>query len=161
MIASAFSSTPSLFPPLTLLPSAKDTKVTPTLPVKSFVLSGRAYFTLESKRSGTHYAYRVAKHKTDNVWFVGVLSGTAGRDYHYIGVINDKGQFFHTKGSRLQATNERVVAFSWFWKKASAGPLPDSLGFYHQNKCCKCGRALTDPESIARGIGPVCSAYTE
>jgi hypothetical protein len=28
-------------------------------------------------------------------------------------------------------------------------------------KCAKCGRELTDPESIARGYGPVCAGQEE
>ena len=27
----------------------------------------------------------------------------------------------------------------------------------HIGKCCKCGRPLTDPESIKLGVGPICA----
>lgn len=30
------------------------------------------------------------------------------------------------------------------------------MNFYHMGICGRCGRALTTPESITRGIGPVC-----
>jgi len=30
------------------------------------------------------------------------------------------------------------------------------LTIYHANKCCCCGRELTEPESVELGIGPIC-----
>jgi hypothetical protein len=29
--------------------------------------------------------------------------------------------------------------------------------FWHEGKCCRCGRKLTVPASIASGIGPECA----
>ena len=36
--------------------------------------------------------------------------------------------------------------------------VPDNLRVYHEGKCCRCGRTLTTPESIKKGIGPECEA---
>lgn len=30
------------------------------------------------------------------------------------------------------------------------------MKLYHEGVCCRCGRPLTTPESIERGMGPVC-----
>ena len=30
------------------------------------------------------------------------------------------------------------------------------IEFYHMGKCCVCKRALTNPDSIEKGIGPYC-----
>ena len=35
---------------------------------------------------------------------------------------------------------------------------PDAIRFMHAGRCCRCGRVLTVPESIATGIGPECAA---
>ncbi len=34
--------------------------------------------------------------------------------------------------------------------------MPEQLEVWHEGCCGKCGRKLTDAESIARGIGPEC-----
>jgi hypothetical protein len=38
----------------------------------------------------------------------------------------------------------------------SGGSLPEGYKVHHEGKCGCCGRALTVPESILRGIGPEC-----
>lgn len=38
----------------------------------------------------------------------------------------------------------------------AGGVIPPSLEVWHEGRCGRCGRALTVPESIASGIGPVC-----
>jgi hypothetical protein len=35
-------------------------------------------------------------------------------------------------------------------------PPPEGVWFSHFGKCSACGRKLTDPESVARGLGPDC-----
>jgi hypothetical protein len=32
----------------------------------------------------------------------------------------------------------------------------DKMHMYHEGACCKCGMPLTTPESIEKGIGPIC-----
>lgn len=41
-------------------------------------------------------------------------------------------------------------------------PLQSAMKFGKlAGRCCSCGRELTDPESIARGIGPICAGKFE
>ena len=35
-------------------------------------------------------------------------------------------------------------------------PMPDGYGVYHMGRCMRCGRDLTEPESIKSGLGPYC-----
>jgi hypothetical protein len=46
------------------------------------------------------------------------------------------------------------------FEKIAADPLRRSTDFGKQSGTCgKCGKQLTDPDSIAKGIGPVCEQY--
>lgn len=50
---------------------------------------------------------------------------------------------------------ERVIALL---REFDADPLAAAMKYGKlSGRCCSCGRDLTDPESIERGIGPVCA----
>jgi hypothetical protein len=123
---------------------------------RSFVLAGNATFTIRSQKTGTRYTYRVRQNKRGTLYFVSVLTNP-GR-YTYAGVI-DKGRpdtLRMTRGSKIKPTAPSVKAFRWFLAKVMAGDLPDECEVWHEGTCGRCGRELTVPESIQRGIGPVC-----
>ena len=43
--------------------------------------------------------------------------------------------------------------------KLFTGQTVGNLIVYHVGKCGRCGKKLTDPESILTGLGPSCSKY--
>ena len=60
--------------------------------------------------------------------------------------------------SPLEPTDMRARAFEWLWRMLkSAKPLPPTFEFWHEGRCGKCGKKLTTPESIERGLGPECA----
>lgn len=69
------------------------------------------------------------------------------------------------KGKRVKAiietatgTHELIKSYGkWYIDGAEVPYLPDIQKIWHQGCCSACGRKLTDPESIERGLGPVCS----
>jgi hypothetical protein len=45
----------------------------------------------------------------------------------------------------------------WFWNLLEQGAhVSNQIDFWHEGRCCVCGRKLTVPESVADGIGPEC-----
>jgi hypothetical protein len=133
---------------------------------KAFALAGNAILTLQSTRTGTHYTYKV-KQATDRqtqrpqpgVYFVNLLtSGSADDDgFTYLGLIRN-GQFTLTAKSRLGIATGPVAAFRFFYTSTELHP---ELVVRHEGRCGRCGRTLTVPESIDRGIGPDCAALME
>jgi len=121
-----------------------------------YMLAGNATVTLKSRKSGSHYTYNVRILKgSQGPWFVAVSTGD---DFLFIGTIFKDGHFAHSRKSPLSADARSVQAFAWSWDRIVAGrPLGD-LEVWHQGTCGKCGRALTHPDSIASGIGPICAA---
>jgi hypothetical protein len=124
--------------------------------VKRFCFGGHAHFTLESKASGQHYTFEISKREFGNkvLWFAAVM--TNGEQYTYIGKLISKNTIQFTQKSRLTAEAPAVKALCWFLRALTAGVIPDSVVVYHSGRCGRCGRELTDPESIRCGIGPVC-----
>jgi hypothetical protein len=51
-----------------------------------------------------------------------------------------------------------VKAFDWFFNNRVScnTDLPESVEFFHEGRCGKCGRKLTTPESVTAGFGPEC-----
>ena len=48
-------------------------------------------------------------------------------------------------------------AFSWVHARLSSNMnLPESVVIHHENRCGRCGKRLTVPESIESGYGPEC-----
>lgn len=135
-------------------------KVPLTKPLE-FILAGKAIFTVLNTNTGNHLTYKVTKCKDRNLWWVAVFHGTNNddsRSYRYIGTLfNDKG-FAHTKGSKVSKDAPSFKVFSWLMLHLH--PLNQikrpHIEVYHEGRCGRCGARLTVPESIKRGIGPIC-----
>lgn len=66
-------------------------------------------------------------------------------------------QFRQTAKAKITAEAPSVKGFVFFWNAIAAGKMPCSMTVRHEGKCGRCGRKLTVPESIDRGIGPECA----
>ena len=109
-----------------------------------FALAGAAIFTLKSLKTGAHYTYSIKKGKVR--YFASVRHGD-----NWIGIGSfridcpDLKTYPHDSPS--------LKGLKWFFNN----PDSDQVEFYHMGKCAACGRALTNPESIETGFGPVCA----
>jgi hypothetical protein len=126
---------------------------------KTYMLAGHATVTLESKKTGRRFTYKISKKANDGVAFVSLLRGPENTaDYAYLGTIFLASQdgFRITAKSTISPEAPSAMAFAWAWERIAGGHLPETLNVWHEGTCGRCGRALTVPESIASGIGPVC-----
>lgn len=115
---------------------------------REFILAGRAAFTVRSKRTNAHYTFRVDR-ATDR-WFVKL---NVGKSWVYLGQIRE-GQFEVTRASR---GGKACEAFSWLWGNLSRDVMPPQVEVMHIGSCGRCGKQLTNPQSIDRGLGPECA----
>ena len=129
-----------------------------------FVAAGHAIFTVTNGK-GQHYTYRVVKAESSSkhprpAWWVGFLTGPDNEhDYTYVGrYFAETGRFTLTNGSNLPAESLPVRVFIWAIAVIHGQKrLPDGYSIRHEGMCGRCGRRLTNPESIETGIGPECS----
>lgn len=127
--------------------------------VARFAMAGNARITLQSDRTGARFTFRIAapRGKIDEpLRFVSLLTGSDNEsDYSYVGVIDGAG-FRRTAKSRIGADAPSYKAMAWAWPHLAAGRIPDGLKVYHEGRCGRCARPLTDPVSIESGLGPEC-----
>lgn len=125
---------------------------------RAFALAGNAIFTLRSKATGERFTFRVRQPRDDTPHFVALLRGPDNTsDYSYLGTIYRDGRYKHGKRSPIGPDAPSARAFDWFWRRLEAGLLHEKLEIWHEGRCGRCGRLLTVPESVARGIGPDCA----
>jgi hypothetical protein len=139
--------------------------ITDAADAHAFIFGGRARFTLVSKVTGKRYTYRVAKSKdmTETMFYVSLLVGQSNEsDYEYIGNIRTSGTHsVFSAGRAGNAAHPAFKAMDWMLRQIeNSNPLqmPVSVEFWHEGRCAKCARPLTDPASIARGLGPECAS---
>lgn len=127
---------------------------------RSFILAGRAVFTVVSEKTGTRYTFKVSEKKMNDgkvLHFVSVLTGSDNtNDYTFLGTIFDRATYRHGNRSPISADAGSAKAFGWIWNRLSAGAPLTGAHIHHEGKCGRCGRALTVPESIASGYGAEC-----
>ena len=122
---------------------------------RRFALAGDAIFTVKNVTTGGRFTFRVDSEE-GRPSFVKVLTGPENStDYTFIGSIFNGKNFKHSPKSRITADAKSVKSFEWIWTHIDA--LPENIEVWHEGKCCRCGRLLTTPESIATGIGPTCA----
>ena len=133
---------------------------------RSFMLGGRAIFTLVSEATGTRYTYRVAQGKPrpgdsrPAPFFVSLLTGPDNTsEYTYMGMLDpSSGAVRLTRASQYTADTVPVRALDWCMRIVFSGRVPAGVRIYHCGRCARCGRLLTVPTSIESGFGPECLA---
>lgn len=140
-------------------PKAKPTPARLESDHLAFILAGSAIFTI---RVGDRerFTYRVKKPSSDTPHFVSVLFGPDNsRNYKFIGTIFDGETFrINKKPGAFSADTVSVALFEMVFAGLVKNEIPQGVEIWHAGRCGCCGKPLTDPDSIAAGIGPVCAA---
>jgi hypothetical protein len=121
-----------------------------------FMMAGKAIFTMTSAASGDHFTYKISSNEDETMYFANVKYKHDGdwTDYRYIGFIKGGKLIAGKKGT---PTADSFKALAWALAHLNSGAIPAQLTIQHEGACCVCARPLTDPVSIATGIGPICA----
>lgn len=118
-----------------------------------FLTAGRAIFTVSNGR-GDHYTFKLGRIRdNDSTLKAFVLKGSDNtRDYDFLCLVKaaDLTLFKPVKRKAV-----RVLAWALDVAKGIKS-LPPGYTLEHAGRCGKCGRLLTEPESLKTGIGPAC-----
>lgn len=129
---------------------------------RKFLLAGHAIFTLVSKKTGARKTFCVRANEDGTAWFVDLLIGPENStDYRYLGFMYSKPDGLRLKINKDGWGEEAAEGFRWMLRHIE-GPVEflkfhEQAEFWHAGMCGRCGHLLTDPESIARGLGPICA----
>lgn len=133
------------------------TNMTSHSSIREFVLAGKSHFTIVSRKTSSRLTFKVQKSKDGKRHYVRLLTGPDNTsNYTFLGTIFDETTYRVGKRSKIGQTSLSQKAFLWFWANVREGHLPETAEFWHEGKCGRCGRLLTDPTSIEGGIGPIC-----
>lgn len=130
--------------------------------LKKYLLAGNAIVTLVSIKTGNRYTYRIRRSINGVVFFVDLLTGPNNqRDYDYFGFIRTHNQayWYGEEKAKVSEIARSVQGFEKFWGWVQHGMLEKVDRFfevYHAGFCLRCGRLLSTPTSVTRGIGPEC-----
>lgn len=115
-----------------------------------------AEFTVMSLLTGKDYTFSISRSKFGNNWFTYVYVELGYQNFIRLGT------YFNGR-----ITNKKVLvdtpaakAIAWILRKVqsrSFAELTSNIEIMHIGACLVCGKALTDANSIERGIGPVCA----
>lgn len=128
--------------------------------IPEVVLAGNATITVQSGKTGAYYTYKVRQHDNDeNLYFIRLLVGENNEaDYRYVGCYYADRKKFHPakpwKDIVIESCPPSIRAINFLLTRMYNPP--EQLIVYHEGKCARCGRKLTTPESIERGLGPEC-----
>lgn len=128
--------------------------------IKNYCMGGNAIVTLTSP-TGVHYTYYIRapwmddKDKfADDVRFVYALGSE--NSWHYIGGLYDHGTLFRATRSTTVSGRSPVFKGVKYLVQMMNQDFETPMILQHEGCCGVCGRRLTDPTSIERGIGPKC-----
>jgi hypothetical protein len=136
--------------------------VLPAEALKKFITAGHAIFTVVSNKTGVRRTFKVRAlpkrpGQKDTLWGVSYLAGAENTtDYAYLATLFPRGDKLGVK-FKSDPTSPSAVAFNWMVKVLNGESDPSQATVWHAGKCGRCGRLLTDPESIATGLGPKCA----
>ncbi len=135
----------------------------------SALTAGRAVVSLRSQRTGEFRTYRVAKFETSPHFSVefrggGSLEISGVRmprldGWTRIGVLYVQDGVPHrfVPNIKTHVDSDTVNGFRWMVNQLVSKTWSDEKAeIWHEGQCCKCGRRLTDPESIRLALGPIC-----
>ena len=117
-----------------------------------------AAFTVKSKRTGKDYTYKIKRSEYNGVWYTHIYVETTYLKFTHLGV------YFNgiiTKNKKV-VDSPSAIAIAFVLHKTSREQfeyLNDNVDIMHLGSCIKCGKTLTDAQSIENGLGPICSNY--
>lgn len=133
-----------------------------------FIFGGRGNFTMINDDTGNQFSYKITQSSNkDNCFYVKVKRKNMDTDekesYYYAGSLflkNEKDNFnciyVQGKNGKLPIYDKKIQSLIYVIKKLHFHELRESVKIYHHCRCARCGKLLTDAESIERGFGKEC-----
>lgn len=135
---------------------------------KEFVMGGDATFTVECPPGAKHphRTYRVTRMPGTDRWpetyFVKLLTGSDNEtSYTYLGILDPNTGSVRVTAKSCRPSHSFTMRLlnrilDRVWREEHEAYLNAGFDARHDGRCSCCGRKLTTPTSLERGIGPEC-----
>jgi len=114
-----------------------------------------ADFTIKSRQTGTEYTYKISRKLFKNTWYTFVYVEQGYQNYRFLGSYF-LGRIYNKKNV---IDTPSAIAIAWVLSKVQEQKfalLNEKIDLMHVGSCLRCGKTLTDSQSIEIGLGPVC-----
>ena len=116
-----------------------------------------ADFTIKSLKTGKDYTYSISRSLYNGNWYTHVKVEVEYLKFVRLGTYFN-GSILH-KGNLVDSPSAVAIAYVLGKVEAQAFAFLDSaVEVMHTGRCLVCSKTLTDADSIAFGLGPVCRA---
>jgi hypothetical protein len=114
-----------------------------------------AEFTVKSLKTGKDFTYSISRSEFKGKWYTHIKVEKGYRVFvrlgtYYNGVITNKGKKITTPSAL------GIAHVLKFVENGLGEKLDEVVELRHVGNCLRCGRELSDPQSIDAGLGPVC-----
>lgn len=128
--------------------------------IKDYILGGNSYFCIRQKNKGiVQERWFCVRSTDDRMYFVHVNDGGKNK---YLGYFykNNVGKLkeLYIKTKKAEADQSLATPLIRVLNRLenNDGVLWDGVQVVSDGRCSRCGRRITDFESMAYGLGPVC-----
>lgn len=114
-------------------------------------------FTIKSIATGKDYTYAISRSKFKGNWYTHISVEQEYLKFVRLGTyLNGK---IYNKGQVVNTPSADAIAWVLLRVEQSKFDLLDEkVQVMHKGSCIRCGRTLTDAQSIERGLGPTCAS---
>lgn len=114
-----------------------------------------AEFTIRSRETQKDYTYKIQRSQFKGTWYTHIFVEKTYLHFDYLG-----SYFIGKVWLKKQPVNTpAAIAIAWVLNKVEESKfnvLDQKIDVFHLGSCLRCGKTLTDAESIEHGLGPVC-----
>ena len=140
---------------------------------REFIFSGHSVLTCMNTETGKHKTFMIDKSDDGRVHFFKIRGDKDGvfvpltkdlkkqkKNWVYVGMTLPNGKFITTRGSKVTRDSQSFRSIEWLLRASTEWSLGidkyPQIEVYHEGFCGRCGRPLTNPESVQLGYGPSC-----
>ena len=112
-------------------------------------------FTIKSIKSGKEYTYSISRSEFKDRWYTHIKVETQYMEFKRLGT------YFNGRitNKRIEVDTPSAKAIAFVLKAVEDKKfdwLDSVMETYHLGSCIRCGKTLTDSQSIEAGLGPIC-----
>ena len=114
-------------------------------------------FTVRSRKTGKDYTFKMSTNVFNEKPYLHVKVETNYMEFQYLGFFSN-GKLIR-KGVEVESPS--ATAAAWILRQLEQkqfARIDELVEVFHLGKCLRCGKTLTDANSIEAGFGPYCRA---
>jgi hypothetical protein len=114
-----------------------------------------AEFTVRSRETSKDFTYKVKRSSFKGTWYTHIFVEKGYLQFDYLGSYFIGKVWLKKEEVKTPAAN----AIAWVLRKVEETKftlLDEKIDLFHLGSCLRCGKTLTDADSIEHGLGPVC-----